>query len=118
MKKNLKPNAPREAALPPYERTTVKDDSGISRVVLIPPGEADASTGIPISLDLSPLFGHMPPAFQRDFYKALHDQGLIEPADFFKPGAAELYRRALFTVIKHDFLNVQALAKQEIDHHG
>jgi hypothetical protein len=103
---------------PPYERATFKDDSGISRVVLVPPGETDVRAGIPVSLDLSPLFGHMPAAFQRAFYQALHDQGLVEPTDFFKPGAAERYRRALFTVIKHDFLDVQTLANQEITNHG
>jgi len=98
----------------PYQRETYADGSGIPRVVLVPPDETDLSRGIPLSLDLSSLYGHMPDTFQRAFYTALHDQGLIEPADFFKPGAAERYRRALLTVIKHDFLNVQALAKQEL----
>lgn len=99
---------------PPYEKVNFKDDSGIPRVVLIPKGETDHQAGIPVSLDLTPLFGHMPPAFLSAFYQALHDQGLIEPADFFKSGAAERYRRALFTVIKHDFLSVQALANKEL----
>src|SRR5690348_9261519 len=87
----------------PFERKTYEDGLGISRVVLIPPGEKDMKTGIPVSLDLTPLYGHMPADFQREFYAALHAQGLVEAADYFKPGAAERYRRALFTVIKHDF---------------
>lgn len=99
---------------PPYERVNFDDDSGIPRVVLIPQGEPDKKTGIPLSLDLTPLFGHMPLDFQRAFYKALHEQGLIEPLDFFKPGAADRYQRALRNVIKHDFLSIQILAKQEI----
>lgn len=99
---------------PPYTRQTFDDDSGIPRVVLIPEHETDLSRGIPLSLDLSPMIGHMPDKFQRAFTKALHDQGLIEPADYFKTGAAERYQRALRTVIKHDFLNAQALAKQEL----
>lgn len=99
-----------------FKREQYHDDSGIQRVVLVPPGETDLKTGIPVSLDLSPLFGHMPQKFQQEFYKALHDQGLIEPADYFKPGASERYRRALLTVIKHDFLNIQELAQQELNH--
>lgn len=97
-------------------KQSYQDDAGLPRVVFVPPGE-DPRMGIPASLDLSPLFGHMPLDFQRDFYAALHAQGLIEPADFFKPDSAERYRRALFTVIKHDFLNVQALAHKEL-HNG
>lgn len=99
---------------PPYEKVNFKDDSGIPRVVLLPKGETDHQAGIPVSIDLSPLFGHMPPSFFAAFTQALHDQGLVEPADFFKSGAAERYRRALFTVIKHDFLSVQALANKEL----
>lgn len=90
------------------------DNTGVPRVVLLPDGDDDYQAGIPVSLDLTPLFGHMPPSFLKAFYKALHDQGLIEPADFFKSGAAERYRRALFTVIKYDFLNVQTLANKEL----
>ncbi len=99
---------------PQYVREQYEDDSGIPRVVLIPAGTEDKSKGIPLSLDLTPLFGHMPDTFQRALYAALHDQGLIEPLDFFKPGAAERYQRVLRTVIKHDFLSIQTLAKQEI----
>lgn len=100
---------------PPYKRETFDDETGIPRVVLIPERETNLKAGIPLSLDLTELYGHMPADFQKSLYKALHAQGLIEPQDFFKSGAAERYQRALRTVLKHDFLNIQALAKQELD---
>jgi hypothetical protein len=100
----------------PYERKSYQDDSGATRVVLIPEGETDLKLGIPLSFDLSPLFGHMPKAFQQELYNALHAQGLVEPADYFKPGAAERYQRALRTVLKHDFSNIQTLAQKELNH--
>lgn len=90
------------------------DPAGIPRVTLLPKGENDPSMGIPVSLDLAPLFGHMPDSFQADLTVALHAQGLIKAADYFQPGASDRFRAAMLTVIRHDFLNVQALAKQEI----
>lgn len=110
------PKTPPKSKLPTpvFEKAKYQDDSGISRVVLVPPGEKDLKTGIPVSLDLSALYGHMPAAFQKAFYQALHDNGLVEPADYFKTGAADRYRRALQTVLKHDFFSIQALAKQEL----
>lgn len=101
------------AALP-IVRHQYTDPLGIPRTVLLPKGETDVKAGIPVSLDLSPLFGHMPDQFQRELYAALEAQGLVEPADYFKKGAAERFRAAMFTVIKHDFLNVQSLAKEEL----
>jgi hypothetical protein len=101
---------------PAPKRAHYTDDRGIEQVVLLPEGETDAKAGIPISLDLSPLYEHMPIDWQRALYQALHAQGLIEPADYFKPGAAERYRAAMLSVIKHDFLNVQTLANQEMKH--
>lgn len=109
-----KPRPVSDGASKPIVRHEYKDPSGISRVVLLPAGDQDVSAGIPVSLDLTPLFGHMPDPFQRDLYAALHAQGLVDAADYFKKGAAERFRAALFTVIKHDFLNVQALAKEEL----
>lgn len=96
------------------ERRSFNDDRGIPRVVLIPVGETDNQAGIPISLDLDRLYGHMPVEFQRSLYEALHAQGLVEPADFLKPGAGERFRAAMLSIIKHDFLSVQALAKEEL----
>jgi hypothetical protein len=99
--------------LPPdVSREDYIDALGIPRRVLVPEGETDLKMGIPLSLDLSPIFGHMPPAFQRDLYAALHAQGLVEAKDYFVRGAAERFRAAMFTVIAHDFTNVQTLAKE------
>lgn len=92
------------------------DASGIPRVALLPNGESDVSMGIPVSLDLAPLFGHMPDTFQADLTAALHAQGLIKPQDYFLPGASDRFRAAMLTVIRHDFSNVMALAKEEISH--
>lgn len=90
------------------------DAAGIPRVTLLPKSENDPAMGIPVSLDLAALFGHMPNTFQADLTAALHAQGLIKAADYFQPGASDRFRAAMLTVIRHDFLNVQALAKQEI----
>lgn len=115
-KSKAKPTDKPYAASPPLKKTSFTNDLGYPQVVFIPEGEKDLKAGIPISLDLTPLFGHMPESFQRELYKALHAQGLIEPVDFFKAGAADRYRRALLTVIKHDFLSIQSLAKEELNH--
>lgn len=100
---------------PEIKRQSYKSDTGIPRVVFIPEGE-DPKMGIPASLDLSELFGHMPQSFQAAFYEALHAQGLIEPADYFKRDSADRYARALRSVLKHDFLSVQAIAQKEMKH--
>lgn len=92
------------------------DALGIPRRVLVPDAETDLQTGIPVSLDLSPLYAHMPESFQRDFYEALHAQGLIEAKDYFVPGAAEKFRAAMLSVIRHDFLSAQSIANQELKH--
>lgn len=98
----------------PIVRKEFTDGFGIPRTVLLPEGETDVKAGIPASLDLSPLYGHMPADFQRELYAALRAQGLVDAADYFKPGAGERFRAAMFTVIKHDFFSVQTLAKEEL----
>ena len=49
------------------KQTTVErnyiDASGIQTRVLVPEGTTDLSTGIPVSLDVSEVFSHMPPSF-------------------------------------------------------
>lgn len=90
--------------------------SGIPRTVLVPEGETDLSTGIPVSLDLSPLYPHMPDSFLRELTSALHAVGLVKAVDYFKPEAGPNFRAAMLSVIRHDFSNVQALAKEELDH--
>lgn len=92
------------------------DATGIPRRVFIPEDETDNSIGIPLSLDLDSLFGHMPLQFQRDLYQALHAQGLVEAKDYLAPGAGDRFRAAMLSVIKHDFFRIQTLVKQEIHH--
>ena len=99
---------------PPVEKSYI-DASGIPSRVLVPEGTTDLSIGIPVSLDISSLYSHMPPQFVVDLTTALHAQGLVKPADYFQPGASDRYRAALLMVIRHDFLNLQTIAKQELD---
>jgi hypothetical protein len=100
--------------IPTVEKSYV-DASGIPTRVIVPEGATDLSAGIPVSLDISTVYEHMPPQFVVDLTVALHAQGLVKPVDYFTPGASDRYRAALLMVIRHDFLNLQALAKQELD---
>lgn len=99
---------------PAIEKSYV-DASGIPSRVLVPEDATDLSAGIPVSLDISPLYLHMPSEFVVSFTKALHEQGLVKPEDYFQPGASDRYKAAFLMVIRHDFLSLQALAKTEID---
>ena len=99
---------------PPVEKSYI-DASGLPSLVLVPEGTTDLSIGIPVSLDISGLYSHMPHEFIAEFTKALHAQSLIKPQDYFLPGASDKYRAALLMVIRHDFLSIQALAKVELD---
>ncbi len=100
----------------PIIKRDFTDEQGIPQRVLVPESETDWRTGIPLSLDLSPLFGHMPTDFQRELYQSLRDQGLVEPKDYFQPGAGERFRAAMLSVIRHDFSNAQALAQEAVKH--
>lgn len=97
----------------PVERDFV-DKGGVQKRVLVPEGTNDLSVGIPVSLDISSLYDHMPHEFVVEFTAALHAQGLVKPSDYFLVGASDKYRAALLMVIRHDFLNIQALAKEEL----
>lgn len=90
------------------------DKDNIPRVALVAPGETNPERGIPVSLDLSPLYAHMSAAWQQELYTALHAQGLIKPADYFKPDASQRFKAAMLSVIRHDFSNCQALAQREL----
>lgn len=107
----------RNASNPPQivEADFISPD-GVPSKVLIPAGEKDLSKGIPASLDLSPLYSHMPEGFVRELTIACHAVGLVKPIDYFAPDAPNRFRAAMLSVIKHDFLNAQALAKEEITH--
>jgi len=100
---------------PTVEKTYI-DASGIPTRVLVPEGATDLSAGIPVSLDISSAYAHMPNEWVREFTKALHVQHLVTPQDFFRKGASDSYKAALLMVIRSDFLTLQALAKVELDH--
>jgi hypothetical protein len=91
---------------------------GLPQRSLIPAYEngIDPSEGIPLHLDLDPLYGHLPLEFRQRLYQAIHAHGLIEPQDFLRPGAAEKYMAALRSVIKQDALSAIALAKEVMKH--
>jgi hypothetical protein len=97
-------------------RKDFTDTDGVPRRVLLPHGETDTSMGIPVSLDLSEVYGHMPDDFQTRLYTALHAQGLVEAGDYLKAGADQRFKAAMLSVIRNDFLSVQTIAKQELDH--
>lgn len=97
---------------------TYTTNEGIPALVLVPDDEPDLSTGIPVSLDLSELYTHMPQDFQRRLYEALHAQGLIKPQDYFTPDASQRFKAAMLTVIRADFLSCQTIAKRELEHNG
>lgn len=96
------------------EKTFV-DDRGVTSRVLVPEGSTNLAAGIPVSLDISPLFKHMPDEFVVSFTAALHEQGLVKPSDYFQKGASDRYKAALLMVIRNDFLSIQALAMRELE---
>lgn len=93
------------------------DASGITSRVLVPEDATDLSAGIPISLDISGLYSHMPQEFVAELTNALHEMGLVRASDYFLPGASDKYKQALLMVIRSDFLSLQSIAKQELDNH-
>jgi len=98
----------------PVEKKYTAPD-GVPSVVLIPEDANDLSAGIPVSLDVSNLYTHMPHEFVVEFTAALHAQGLVKPSDYFQKGASDRYKAAVFMVIRNDFLSIQALAKKELE---
>lgn len=94
-----------------YSSVRYIDKTGIPRLVLLDDPAAPPEEGIPLSVDLSTLYGHMPIEFQRDLYDSLWAQGLVTEMDYAKPGAADRFKAAMLSVIKHDFLDVQKLIK-------
>jgi len=107
-------NSKRRNQNPPVERDHI-DPTGVPVRVLVPEGFTDLNAGIPVSLDVSQLYTHMPHDFVVEFTAALHVQGLVKPEDYFKPGASDKYKQALLMVIRNDFLTLQAKAKEELD---
>lgn len=88
-----------------------RDEFGIMRRVLLPAG-ASPQEGIPISLPVDELYGHMPIEFRQRLMEALWARELVEPRDFLRAGAAELIRSAWLSVVKYDVMDIQNLAKE------
>ena len=93
-----------------------RDADGIQRRVALPDESTiDPSEGLPVSLNLDMLFEGLPHHFRVAFYQALWDVGLIEPCDYTRPGASDLFRRAMMIAIKQDFFAVLQLAREACD---
>lgn len=88
------------------------DHEGIKRRVELPHKEANNEEGIPISLPIEQIFGHMNHEFLVRLSEALFAHGLVEPDDFFRPGAHELTRTAILDVARADALSIISLADQ------
>jgi len=91
-----------------------RDESGIMHRVLLPHDDALVSEGIPISVEIRQLYDNAPLDFVVRLSNALWDRGLIEPSDFFKPGAHELTRDAFLSCVREDALSIISLAKSMI----
>lgn len=95
-------------------RVDYVDNDGIRRRVLLPREGLEPSEGVPVSVDTSQLYGHMPLEFRVRLAEALYARGLVEPQDFFRPGAHEQTRDAVLDVARYDALNIISLAKSMI----
>lgn len=100
-----------------FKRADYINAAGLQRRVLIPDG-GDPAEGIPVSLDFEAAFPHMPFSFVVSLTQACWARGLIEPCDFLRPGADALFKSAMLSVIKQDFLTVQNVAREECKHGG
>lgn len=99
----------------PLKPVEYYDERGIHRRVLVPADDSiEPHEGIPVSLDVEALYGHMPDSFIRTLTDALWSRGLIEAKDFIQPGALEQARSALLSAAKHDALDMQTLAIKEL----
>lgn len=91
------------------------DSEGRKRRVLLPDDTTlTPDEGIPVSLDLDALFPDAPVDFLTRLHNALWERDLIEAQDYLKPGAPEVYKRALLAVIRLDFMHIKQLAQEVI----
>lgn len=90
------------------------DSNGLRQRVLLPPGETDVREGIPAGISLDSLYGDCPISFKRRLYEELFAQGLIEPHDFLRPGAAERVRSALLAAVQRDTTDIISLAREMV----
>lgn len=95
-----------------------RDNEGIQRRVLLPSDDGlNPDEGIPISLPVDSLFSDMPLTFRVKLVDAFYAVGLVEASDFLVSGAAQRIQAALLSVVKHDVMDILALAK-EVGKHG
>jgi len=88
------------------------DKHGIKRRVILPDDDSiPPDEGIMVSVDLERIFDHMSPESLKQLYNECWIRGLIEPSDFQKPGAGELYVQVMRAVYRHDWLTVKNLAE-------
>ena len=88
------------------------DERGILRKVAVPESfTGDLKRGIPISLNVDSVFEEMPISFLQRLYPAFYQRGIVTYEDTLQPGAAGRIQAAILSVVSHDALNIQALAK-------
>lgn len=98
----------------PLVKQDYVDERGRKARVLVPDdGSTPPSEGIPISLDLSVVYGDAPDSFIVRLTDECWARGLIEPSDFLVAGAAERIRSALFGALRYDPLSIQTFAKDQ-----
>ena len=88
-----------------------QDETGVWHRALLPDDRADPKEGVPLNVPVENLYPHMPHDFVARLSAALFARGLVEPPDYFKPGAHEQVADALLDVVKYDALNIIALAR-------
>ena len=82
------------------------DEHGISRYVDVPDEATPREYGIPRSLMIDHLFADAPKHFLVRLYAELHQLGLIEPADYRKPGAADKIASAFRAAVRQDVVSI------------
>lgn len=97
-------------------RVDYLDAEGIKRRVILPSDDGlNPEEGIPVSVPVDTLYEHMPLEFRRDLVEALWNNGLIESIDFLRKDAPDKIRASLLSVVKHDTMDILALAKEMKD---
>lgn len=93
-------------------RKDFQDETGQWHRVLIPDDRADLNEGVPLSLPIERIYAHMGSDFVARLSAALFAHQLVEPNDFFRPGAHEQVQEALLDVVRFDAHNIIALARE------
>lgn len=91
-----------------------RDNQGIMRRVLLSSDSDDPVEGIPISLALDQVYPDMPAAFVARLTDELWARGLVEAADYKRPGAPELARAAVQAAARHDAMTIITFAHQSM----